>query len=427
MQTVLTIENLWKEYRLGVIGHGTLRQDIQAWWSKIRGLEDPNRPIARDHEKAKQIEGDHFWALRGISLKISQGEIFGIIGKNGAGKSTLLKILSRVTTPTKGLVKVKGRMASLLEVGTGFHPELTGRENIFMNGAILGMSKFEIVNKLDEIVDFSGIESFIETPVKRYSSGMRVRLAFAVAAHLEPEIMIIDEVLSVGDAEFQKKCLGKMNSIVKQGRTILFVSHNMAAIKNLTSRCMLMEGGTISNIGNPIEIIEEYLQRNSDQCRYNFEDYERKKVDWGKIIRIIEIIPCPDNNGQAKYKQDIDLLVRLNSKIEMANLRFGITIQNMLEVPILASFSNNDIRVVPHRENELSIKLFDHRLVPGKYNMSISIGYLSDDGKNITYDGIIEGPNFEVTPVADDNESVLHWNDSWGSLFHEGIKVTSTS
>jgi len=254
MTSVIKIENLWKEYR-------TLTHDLQSWWAKVRSKEDPNSkitPMLAGQEK--QIDGDHFWALRDINFEVKQGEILGIIGKNGAGKSTLLKILSRVTAPTRGGIKVKGRIASLLEVGTGFHPELTGRENIFMNGAILGMSKQEIKCKLDEIIDFSGVEDFVETPVKRYSSGMYVRLAFAVAAHLEPEILVVDEVLAVGDAEFQKKCLGKMGEISKEGRTILFVSHHMAAIENLCSRCLVLNAGKLSFDAIAKESIAFYLQ-----------------------------------------------------------------------------------------------------------------------------------------------------------------------
>jgi lipopolysaccharide transport system ATP-binding protein len=243
MSTVIQIDNLWKEYRLGVIGHGTLRADLQSWWAKISGKEDPNSTIPMLAGQEKQIEGNRFWALRGIEMEIKQGEILGIIGKNGAGKSTLLKILSRVTAPTQGSIKVKGRIASLLEVGTGFHPELTGRENVFMNGAILGMSKQEINSKLDEIVHFSGVEDFIDTPVKRYSSGMYVRLAFAVAAHLEPEILIVDEVLAVGDAEFQKKCLGKMREINTSGRTVLFVSHNLNSVQKLCTSVTVLANG----------------------------------------------------------------------------------------------------------------------------------------------------------------------------------------
>ena len=246
MSAIIKVENLSKEYRLGVIGHGTLYRDLQTWWAKVRGKEDPNSKLM----EKKRLQGDRFWALKDISFEIQPGDRVGIIGRNGAGKSTLLKILSRVTTPTSGNVKIRGRVASLLEVGTGFHPELTGRENIFLNGSILGMSKQEIRKKFDEIVDFAGVEKFLDTPVKRYSSGMYVRLAFAVAAHLEPEILVVDEVLAVGDAEFQKKCLGKMDQVSKaEGRTVLFVSHNMGAINALCNSAILLDKGEIKAIG----------------------------------------------------------------------------------------------------------------------------------------------------------------------------------
>lgn len=261
MSTVISIENLWKEYRLGVIGYGTLTADLQSWWSRMRGKEDPNSLIALKKGNEKQVEGDRFWALRGVDLQIEQGEILGIIGQNGAGKSTLLKILSRVTAPTRGSIKVHGRIASLLEVGTGFHPELTGRENVYLNGVILGMSRQEIARKFDEILDFSGVEDHIDTPVKRYSSGMRVRLAFAVAAFLEPEILIVDEVLAVGDVEFQKKAIGKMEEVSSEyGRTVLFVSHNLVSIKRLCNSCMLLEDGLIKYSGEVETCISKYLQ-----------------------------------------------------------------------------------------------------------------------------------------------------------------------
>ncbi len=261
MSSVIKIENLWKEYRLGVIGHGTLTHDLQSWWARVCGKEDPNAKVAPMlANQKKQINGDRFCALRDINIDVKEGEILGIIGKNGAGKSTLLKILSRVTAPTKGSIKVKGRIASLLEVGTGFHPELTGRENIFMNGAILGMSKQEVRNKLDEIINFSGVEKFVDTPVKRYSSGMYVRLAFAVAAHLEPEILIIDEVLAVGDASFQKRCLGKMQDISGEGRTILFVSHNLSAISSLCTKGLLLGNGKIVQEGHTSDVVLSYYE-----------------------------------------------------------------------------------------------------------------------------------------------------------------------
>ncbi len=257
---VIRVENLCKEYRLGTINHGTLYRDIQSGWAKLRGIEDPNARIDAVNRDQLNNTHDRFSALKDVSFDVRQGEIVGIIGRNGAGKSTLLKIISRVTAPTSGTIKIKGRVASLLEVGTGFHPELTGRENIFLNGAILGMHKGEIKQKFDEIVKFAEIDQFIDTPVKRYSSGMYVRLAFAVAAHLEPEILIIDEVLAVGDAEFQKKCLGKMKDVSKTGRTILFVSHDMNAIRNLCQRTIWLKDGRIHQSGDVYEITSAYLR-----------------------------------------------------------------------------------------------------------------------------------------------------------------------
>jgi lipopolysaccharide transport system ATP-binding protein len=261
MATVIQVNDLWKEYRLGVIGHGTLSHDLQAWWARLRGKDDPNSKIGRPvwDKKTSKVEGDRFWALNDINLSLAAGDVLGIIGKNGSGKSTLLKILSRVTAPTRGYAHIKGRMASLLEVGTGFHPELTGRENIFLNAAILGMSKREVRDKLDEIIDFSGVEAFIDTPVKRYSSGMYVRLAFAVAAHLEAEILVVDEVLAVGDTDFQKKCLGKMESISRDGRTILFVSHNLTAVKSLCNKGIVLSQGALTYSGSAEDAIEHYV------------------------------------------------------------------------------------------------------------------------------------------------------------------------
>src|SRR5213594_3149976 len=273
MSTVIEVDDVWKKYRLGIIGTGTLRHDFERWWHRVRGKPDPyskvdQRSEIRDQKSELATNVDHrlsgvsaslgddeMWALCGVSFEVKQGEILGIIGRNGAGKSTLLKILSRVTSPTKGEVRIKGRIASLLEVGTGFHPELTGRENIFLNGAILGMSRSEIKMKLDEIIAFAEIDTYVDTPVKRYSSGMYVRLAFAVAAHLEPEILIVDEVLAVGDAEFQKKCLGKMQAVSKSGRTVLFVSHNMAAIESLCDSCLLLSQGRKDSEGIPEAVI----------------------------------------------------------------------------------------------------------------------------------------------------------------------------
>jgi lipopolysaccharide transport system ATP-binding protein len=280
MSVVIKIDNVSKKYQLGLIGTNTLKGDIQRWWYNIRGLPDPTLMIGQENTLSagsQTPDASHpeefIWALKDINFEVHQGEVLGIIGKNGAGKSTLLKLLSRVTAPTTGNIKVKGRIASLLEVGTGFHPELTGRENIFLNGAILGMTKTEIRNKFDEIVDFAGVAKYIYTPVKRYSSGMYVRLAFAVAAHLEPEILVVDEVLAVGDAEFQKKAIGKMQDVSRNdGRTVLFVSHNMTAVKNLCKTGIFLENGYVRHSGEITFIVNKYLAEASTQgiCNNNW-------------------------------------------------------------------------------------------------------------------------------------------------------------
>jgi lipopolysaccharide transport system ATP-binding protein len=258
-RTVIKVENVSKQYRLGQVGTGSLAHDLNRVWHKVRGKEDPYLKIGEENERTIKGNSEYVWAIQDINFQVKQGEVLGIIGKNGAGKSTLLKMLSRTTLPSTGSIKVRGRIASLLEVGTGFHPELTGRENIFLNGAILGMTRQEITKNFDAIVDFSGVEKYIDTPVKRYSSGMYVRLAFAVAAHLEPEILIVDEVLAVGDAEFQKKCIGKMKDVsVNEGRTVLFVSHNMAAVKQLCSSGIVLKNGRSVFSGTQNEAVAFY-------------------------------------------------------------------------------------------------------------------------------------------------------------------------
>ena len=259
-KNVIEVEHLYKEYRLGLIGYGTLREDMQSWWARLRGKEDPNSMLFTPSGSNEVKTSDHILALNDVSLEVEHGERLGIIGANGAGKTTLLKILSRIASPTKGVAKIKGRVASLIAVGTGFHSELTGRENIYLNGSILGLRKFEIDERFDEIVDFAGVENFIDTPVKRYSSGMYVRLGFAVAAHLDPDVLIVDEVLAVGDAEFRKKALGKMKHVSEnQGRTILFVSHNMETIEELCDRSILLDNGAVSFDGKTSEVIHKYL------------------------------------------------------------------------------------------------------------------------------------------------------------------------
>lgn len=289
----IEFNNIGKQYRLGVISTGTLSQDLNRWWALFRGKEDPYLRIGEENDRSKSANSKFVWALKDISFKVHKGDILGIIGRNGAGKSTLLKILSRVTSPTTGSICAKGRIASLLEVGTGFHPEMTGRENIYMNGAIMGMTKQEITRKLDEIVEFAGVAKYIDTPVKRYSSGMTVRLGFSIAAHLEPEILVVDEVLAVGDAEFQKKAIGKMQDVSRgEGRTVLFVSHNMAAIKSLCTSGIVLKNGHVDFSGNINETVSYYLSNNENVS----DGWIKDKIYWKKSSLSIEDIRINDTD-----------------------------------------------------------------------------------------------------------------------------------
>ena len=320
-KVVISVEGLGKQYQLGNIGTGTLSRDLNKWWAKYRGKEDPYATL--DPEQTGTQKNSDFWALQDLNFEVKQGEALGIIGKNGAGKSTLLKILSRVTSPTRGEIKVDGRIASLLEVGTGFHPELTGRENIFLNGAILGMTKREIKSKLDEIIDFSGVEQHIDTPVKRYSSGMHVRLAFAVAAHLEPEILIVDEVLAVGDADFQKKCLGKMRSVSENdGRTILFVSHNLQAVKNLCNKAMWLHQGLLRTSGEVSTVINTYVSDTKDfSLSSSWDNVEVAPGNsWARFKRV-ELVPHPNNP-----EDPLDIRIPLTVKFEFWGLKANINL-----------------------------------------------------------------------------------------------------
>ena len=289
----IKIEGLYKEYRLGVIGHGTLYRDLQSWWAKIQKKEDPNSIIGFTHNHKQIVSNNRVLSLQDINFSVQEGEALGIIGANGAGKSTLLKVLSRVTAPTRGEVKIRGRIASLLEVGTGFHPELTGKENIYLNAAINGMNKKETTAKLDEIVAFAGIERFIDTPVKRYSSGMFVRLAFSVAAHLDPDILLVDEVLAVGDAGFQQKAIGKMQNVSREeGRTVLFVSHNMEVIKKLCSRAVLLDSGQVKKDGAIDEVVDSYLSIASEKTKEHMGERvwdDLQKAPGNDVVRLVAI------------------------------------------------------------------------------------------------------------------------------------------
>lgn len=404
MTTAISIENVSKTYRLGVIGHGTLREDLQSWWAKVRGKEDPNRIIG----SKEAIEGDTLWALRDVSFDVEQGSVWGIIGANGAGKSTLLKILSRVTAPTNGQIKVRGRVASLLEVGTGFHPELTGRENIFLNGAILGMTKMEVRKKFDEIVAFSEIEKFIDTPVKRYSSGMYVRLAFAVAAHLDPEILVVDEVLAVGDAAFQKKCLGKMGAVAKEGRTVLFVSHNMGAVRGLTHQAVLLEHGRVSMMGDKNEVVQRYLQgAQLENSLYLDVSNRPRRNNMGSNCRLTEV----HINGGREVQHGEPFFIDLTIKSELAldDMAFGIGVAALGGGRLLSwdCETVGKTMSVPKGVSTIRMSISDMELQPSWYALDFAIR--SSNGEHY-YDSLSGACQMHVLP-GPDTPSVLVRSD----------------
>uniref|UniRef100_A0AAU6WS61 ABC transporter ATP-binding protein n=1 Tax=Chryseobacterium endophyticum TaxID=1854762 RepID=A0AAU6WS61_9FLAO len=332
----LKAENISKQYRLGQVGTGTLSHDLNRFWHKMRGKEDPYLKIGEANDRTQKGTSEYVWSLRDINFEIEQGDAVGIIGRNGAGKSTLLKLLSKVTKPTTGKIYTNGRIASLLEVGTGFHPEMTGRENVYLNGAILGMTRKEITRKFDEIVNFSGVERYIDTPVKRYSSGMYVRLAFAVAAHLESEILIVDEVLAVGDVEFQKKCLGKMGDVTKgQGRTVLFVSHNMAAINELCNNAILLDKGTVLMQGDKDKCIIEYQKRSGHISYYNILENDFK-IENDKI-QVLSYSATPIHGNVLNINSGARFEINFLSKVQNAMLDLSFYLRNSHEVTVMSN------------------------------------------------------------------------------------------
>jgi len=372
MASVISIEELSKSYRLGAIGGGTLRDDLARWWARVRNARDPLLQVGQE-QRARRV-GQEFWALRDISLEVNQGEVLGIIGRNGAGKSTLLKILSRVTGPTGGFVKIRGRIASLLEVGTGFHPELTGRENVFLNGAILGMTKSEIRRKFDEIVAFSEVEEFIDTPVKRYSSGMYVRLAFAVAAHLEPEILIVDEVLAVGDAQFQKRCIGKMKDVSsKDGKTVLFVSHNMEAIRSLCTSAILLRDGLCEMAGAAPDTICAYLREEStDEPTVQFQRKHNSALEF-ETLQILDAANQPQAEIDACQPFTIALTYEVTAPLD--NVEIAIRIYNSANIAATTLISTeglagrDKLNLAPGRYRA-AISVPAHFLMPDRYALS---------------------------------------------------------
>ena len=400
----IRVENLSKAYQLGDFGTGSLTRDIERWWALMRGKEDPFLKIGETNDRTSKGESDIVWSLKDINFDIKEGDAVGIIGRNGAGKSTLLKVLSRVTSPSTGNIKVKGRIASLLEVGTGFHPELTGGENIYLNGAIMGMSKREIKKKFDEIVDFAGVERYIDTPVKRYSSGMYVRLAFAVAAHLESEILIVDEVLAVGDAEFQKKCLGKMGDVSKgEGRTVLFVSHNMGSINQLCNNAILLNNGTVVDYDVVSNITPQYFNfgKNNDSaidlteskrggnglCR--FTSVELKRNNESPATREFSIGDDLNVIFRIKYKDGVPIPLKLSVELKSSE---GLKLANMIDVD-----SNFQTSFLPN-ESSLQVKLKDLRLYPDTYYLSL---YVGDTSSMEVYDYLEDCISFNIVDGGD--------------------------
>jgi lipopolysaccharide transport system ATP-binding protein len=371
LNSVIKVENLSKQYRLGSVSTGTISHDINRWWHRIRGKEDPYLQIGETNDRSQKGDSDYVWALRDINFEVEHGEVLGIIGRNGAGKSTLLKILSRTTAPTTGSVKIKGRVASLLEVGTGFHPELSGRENIFLNGAILGMTKKEIERKFDEIVDFAGVERYIDTPVKRYSSGMYVRLAFAVAAHLEPEILIVDEVLAVGDAEFQKKCLGKMKDVsVNEGRTVLFVSHNMAAVANLCSKAIVMINGKLEFNGIINEALKYYLHKNISN---NFH-YIKSTDQQSDHISEVKILPrISDEITPFQFTDSICFWIHVQIPSSVEGTHIGVAILDKWHQKIFTDTYRINNTQLATKKAYVSMEIPAKTLIAGLYYVDVAL------------------------------------------------------
>lgn len=417
MSIILKAENISKQYRLGTVGTGTISDDLKRWWYNMRGLEDPFLKVGGVNDRSAKAKEDYVWALRDINFEVKTGEVLGIIGKNGAGKSTLLKILSRVTSPTTGSIRTKGRIASLLEVGTGFHGELSGRENIFMNGAVLGMSKPEIKRKLDEIIDFSGCEMYIDTPVKRYSSGMTVRLGFAVAAHLEPEILVVDEVLAVGDAEFQNKAIGKMQDLsTGEGRTVLFVSHNMGSIQALCSRVLLLENGQKKLEGLPDKVVEDYLNnKNFLVSKTVLITDKHRRSRGGDIIKLHKIRLL---NSILYTREHLKFNIEFESTIKKENICLTGSICSNDDIRIGSFFSKEFS--ADEGLNLLNLNIPNHNLAPGKYYLNISISEGKVEESNLKMlDHAYESIFFEINKESDEGKFLTEWNSAWGKTYLE--------
>ena len=417
MATAIEFNNISKIYRLGLVGTGTLSHDLKRWWTmNVRGKEDPYLTIGETNDRSTKGESEYVWALRDIDFKVEQGDVVGIIGKNGAGKSTLLKILSKVTAPTTGTIRARGRIGILLEVGTGFHPEMTGRENIYMNGAILGMNKKEITRKLDEIVDFSGCERYIDTPVKRYSSGMMVRLGFAVAAHLDPEILVVDEVLAVGDAEFQKKAIGKMQDVSQgEGRTVLFVSHNMAAVRKLCRHGIVLHNGSVDYIGSANEAVDYYISSKKADTPLHIEF---KGGNDSKEIEFLSVRFAENRNSFAS-NEPIDFIFKVKAHQNIPNFRINTTVFSMDETAIGSVSNTETLDIKKGEEREILFSLCNHHLAAGKYTLAFSIGIGNYLSAQRDFDYVPNILSFTIEDADKDNRqnsAITQWDSGWGHI-----------
>lgn len=418
LNPIIQVDHVGKKYRLGVIGGGTLQGDLQTWWAKIRGKEDPNSKIgSKSYGKNEQ-----FWALKDLNFEIYKGETVGIIGHNGAGKSTFLKLLSRVTAPTEGEIRVGGRVSSMLEVGTGFHPELTGRENIYMNGAILGMTRKEVDKKINDIIEFSECAQFIDTPVKRYSSGMYVKLAFSVAAHLDSEILVMDEVLAVGDMKFQQKCLGKMGNVAaNDGRTVLYVSHNMSTIQKLCSRCIVLDHGKVIFDGSTDEAIDIYLANNEiPQQTVEFEQSAHES--WCNQKIFVERVSLQERIDKVKSGDVLHFNLICNASSNVDNIMARIVVLDEKEEKIGMSITEHPISL-HSGTNEITLSLDTKVLSKGKYILRYSMFEMNEFG---THDYVCVINNFFSFELKD-NEELHHgmnWSiSSWGHTVLDDMKI----
>ncbi|MBQ9135763.1 MAG: ABC transporter ATP-binding protein [Lachnospiraceae bacterium] len=422
--TVIKIDNLKKKYRLGLIGGGTLTADLQSWWAKVRKKEDPNLKIGEE-----AVERKEFWALNGINLEVKKGETLGIIGANGAGKSTLLKILSRVTAPTDGEVKIKGRISSMLEVGTGFHGELTGRENIYLNGAILGMSRKEVEAKIEDIIEFSECRKFIDTPVKRYSSGMYVKLAFAVAAHLDSEILVMDEVLAVGDMKFQEKCLGKMGDVAdKEGRTVLYVSHNMSTIQQLCSRCIVLDKGQVIYDGNVEEAIRIYMGTVKESpVKIDLTQIKRAEEHAGRVAFMKELELLDKKDSIIEKDEKVKFKLKYETEQENLNMHIRIILRYADGTPVTMITTKDSFKSRIGEENEVTFALDTTYIVPGKYTMSIILYEVNQFGTFRNCDGVTDAYCFEIQ-AKEDYAHKMDWSHRyWGHVGLKEIEIVSGS